>query len=85
MSARLALGTPEWQTLDKGPRGFSTNIAKGGFRLKSHQIDSEKTEGDRAEVKGSAMFDSDKEEDHEEGLRFVLVKKDGRWWITDMK
>jgi hypothetical protein len=83
--AMLALGTPEWQEKEKtGDRRFTPMIANGTFRLKSFEIREPSVAGDKATVSTRAVFvDKDGKEDPE-GMRFGLVRKDGRWWISDL-
>lgn len=84
-AAMYALGTPEWQNTEKTkPRRFTPAIAKGQFKLKSAEVRDPTVEGDTANVSVRAVFVDEKGKDDNEGMRFQLVRKDGRWWITEL-
>ena len=81
----LALGTPEWQAKEKTwAKGFTMNIVKGNLKLKSYEVRDPKVEGDTANVSVRATFVDKDGKDDGEGMRFALVRKDGRWWISNL-
>ena len=83
--AMLALGTPEWRTKETTwKKSFTLNIVKSGFALKSYEVREPELEGDKASVSVRAIF-SDAGKDNGEGMRFTLERRDGRWWITDLR
>jgi hypothetical protein len=85
LDGMLALGTPEWQTKEKtAPRRFSPAIAKKQLTVKTARIDEPAVTGDSATVHVGVVFVDEKGRDDKEGMNFTLVRKDGRWWITDL-
>jgi hypothetical protein len=84
--AMLALGTAEWREKEKtGNRTFTPVIAQGKARLKSAEIREPVVTGDTAKVSVRAVFTGQNGRDDNEGMNFTLVRKDGRWWITDLR
>jgi hypothetical protein len=83
-SAMLALGTPEFQEKEKTwSKAFTLNIVKKGFALQSYEIREPAVTGDSANVSVRAVFSVNGKDDPE-GMRFVLARRDGRWWITEL-
>jgi hypothetical protein len=83
-AAMLALGTPQWREKEKAwAKGFTTNIARKGFALKTAEVREPEVSGEEARVSVRAVFVVEGEDDNE-GMRFTLVRRDGRWWISDL-
>jgi hypothetical protein len=83
--AMLALGTPEWREKERTwAKGFTVNIVKKGFALRSHEVRELEVAGETAKVSVRAVFlDAGKED--REGMRFSLVRREGRWWISELR
>ena len=83
-AAMLALGTAEWQAKEKTWRkSFTMNLVKKVIALRLYEIREPVVEGEGATVSVAAVFFAEGKDDRE-GMRFVLAKKDGRWWITEL-
>ena len=82
----LKYGTPEWRKREKTtPHRLSAAIAKKEFTLETVKIDAPVVEGDSAKVHVVAEFADANSHDHKVGMDFSLVRKDDRWWITDLR
>jgi hypothetical protein len=83
--AMLALGTPEWREKEKTwKKGFTVNITQRDYKLKSYVLREPAIEGETATLSVRAVFLDQGKEDGE-GMTFSLVRKDGRWWISDLR
>ena len=83
--AMYALGTPEWREAEaKKRRGFTPNLAKKVLVLKSTERRN-LTLQSNGDVHGSvlALFLAEGKED-QDPMRFVFVRRDGRWWINEL-
>jgi len=84
-AAMLALGTAEFQAKEKSwKKAFTPNIVQKGVALKTYEIRDPEVEKDAATVSVRALFTVDGK-DKGEGMNFALVRRDGRWWITEIR
>jgi hypothetical protein len=84
-AAMLALGTPEWREREKTwQKGFTVNIVRKGYALKSAEVREPEVSGETATVSVRAVF-LDQGRDDPEGMRFSLERREGRWWISDLR
>ena len=80
----LSLGTDEWRQKETTwDRSFTTAVFDKGYQLLRCEIRDPEIEGDEARVSCRAVFLVEGEEDNE-GLRFRLVKIDGKWRIAEL-
>jgi hypothetical protein len=83
--AMYALGTPEWRATEaKKRRGFTPNLANKTIVLKSYEVEALTLQADGA-VHGTvrAVFVIEGKDD-KDPMRFVFVRRDGRWWINGL-
>ena len=84
-AAMLALGTAEFQAKEKTwKKAFTLNIVQKGVALKTYEIRDPEVEKDAATVSVRAAFTVEGK-DKGEGMHFSLVRRDGRWWITEIR
>jgi hypothetical protein len=84
-AAMLALGTAEFQAKEKTwKKGFTLNLVKKVIALKTYEIRDPEVEKDAATVSVRAVFLAEGK-DNGEGMRFSLVRRDGRWWIAELR
>jgi hypothetical protein len=83
--AMYALGTPEWREKERTwKKGFTPAIGKKELVVKTADVREPAVEGEKATVSVGAVFVVDGKDD-KEGMRFTLERRDGRWWITDLR
>ena len=83
-AAMYALGTPEWREKEaKKRRGYTPGYASKQIVLKTATVRDPEVEGDtaRISVKVGLLIEG---KDDGDSMRFVLVRRDGRWWINEL-
>jgi hypothetical protein len=85
IEALHALMTTEWAAREKEwKKSFSAALLEG-WKLVSAEIREPEVDGGTTSVSVKAGFKDAGGKDNGEGLRFVLVKKEGGWWISELK
>jgi hypothetical protein len=80
----FALMTPEWQAREREWRGGFTNaFFTRGIKVRSWAIRELTVSGDSAYARVAAVLLVEGEEDNE-GMRFRLVRLEGRWLIRGL-
>ena len=82
--AMLSLFSPEGRKEEEGfERGWTNALMTRGFTLKSREKISASVDGESANATFRAVFVQEGKE-HRDGLRFMLGRKDGKWWIVKL-
>ena len=79
-----ALMTPEWATREREWKKSFSNALRKGIKLISAEIREPEIDGDKATISVKARFKTPEGENGED-LHFVLEKKEGAWWISELK
>ncbi|WP_372369812.1 VOC family protein [Candidatus Uabimicrobium sp. HlEnr_7] len=65
-------------------RSFTNAIFSKNWQVIDHEISYTEEQGANAHISVRAVFKTPEKEADNEGMRFRLTKKDGKWWITDL-
>lgn len=84
--AAHALLTPEAREEAKTSRkSFTYAFFEMGFKVKTRRLRGEiEEQGDKASAYFKAVLLDEKGKDDKEGMRFVLVRQDGKWLIAEI-
>src|SRR5262249_1230219 len=85
IEAMHAFMTPEWVAREREWKKSFTSALLKGCKLITAEIRAPEVDGETTSVSVKAGFKDADGKDNGESLRFVLVKKEGAWWISELK
>ncbi len=66
-------------------KSFSRAIFDRGYRFQVVRLSEDNTEDERAEIRLRVVFLDHQGEPDNEGMRFKLLRRDGQWWVDEIR